>query len=144
MAKRGRPNKSGAKPGWMFFRSAMILVAYDRARRRGEKHYAAVAAVVLALRARVPEMPISETEVKRVLAHFRPETSRVALIFTESLAQGREAETWLESLKWAAKKYCGRWDVPMLSADESKPRLLSTFAIHFGLRPCYPRHNARS
>src|SRR5580698_1358288 len=38
MAKRGRPNKHGAKPGWILFRSAMVLAAYDKARAKGEKH----------------------------------------------------------------------------------------------------------
>jgi hypothetical protein len=93
---------------------------------------------------RVPEMRISETEVKRVLAEFRSKAFERALIITEGIAEGPEAKTWLESLKWAAEKCCGKWEVPRFFPDESKPRLLRTFAIHFGRRPCYPRHNSRS
>ena len=70
MANRGRPKKDGVKPGWMLFRSFMVLHAYDQARARGEKHSAAIAEAVSALRSRMPGMPISETEVRRVLQNF--------------------------------------------------------------------------
>lgn len=144
MAKRGRPNKDGAKPTWTLLRSVIVLCAYDRARHMGEKHSAAVAAAVSALRSQVPEMPISETEVKRVLAEFRSKDSGQALIFMEGIAQGREADAWFERLEWAAEKSRGKWNVPSFPHDESKPRRLLTFAIQIGPRPRYPRHNSRS
>jgi hypothetical protein len=143
MAKRGRPNKHGAKPGWILFRSAMVLAAYDKARAKGEKHSAAVAEAVSAVRNQVPEMPISETEVKRVLAEFRSEASEGVLIVTEGIAQGSEAKTWFDNFEWAAGKARGKWVVPFFP-NESKPRRLRTFAIHYGPRPSYPRHNSGS
>jgi hypothetical protein len=122
----------------------MILSAYDRARRRGEKHSAAIAEVVLTVKAAWPEMRISETEVRRVLAEFRPKLGEVAVTVTEGIAQGPEAECWLASIKWAAENYCGKWEVPRFSHDESMPARLRTFMIEFGARPCHRRHNSRS
>jgi hypothetical protein len=144
MAKRGRPNKNGAKPGWMLFRSIMILAFYDQARARGEKHSAAIAAAVSKVRDRAPKRPISETEVKRVLAEFRSKDCGQTLIVTEGIAQGREAEIWFEMLEWPAEESCRKWQVPSFSRDESKPRRLRTFTVQFGPRPRYRRHNSRS
>jgi hypothetical protein len=144
MAERGRPRKNGAKPGWTLFRSVMALAAYDQARVGGNKHSAAIAEAVSAVRAWVPEMPISGTEVKRVLAEFRSKGTGRALIITMGIAQGPEAEAWFEELKWAAKESRGKWEVPSLPVYESKPGRLRRFTIQFGRRPSYPRHNARS
>jgi len=144
MAKRGRPNKNGAKPGWMLLRSAMVLHAYDQARGMGEKHSAAIATAVTAVQFRVPGMKISETEVKRVLAEFRSKDSGQALIVTEGIAKGPKADSWFEKLEWAAKESRGKWKLPSFFHDESKPRRLRTFTIQVGSRPRYPRRNARS
>ena len=139
MDKRGRPNKNGAKPAWTLLRSVIVLCAYDQARHVGEKHSAAIAAAVSALRSQVPEMPISATEVKRVLAEFRSKDSGQALIFTEGIAQGPEADARFEMLEWAAEKSRGKLKVPSFF-----PRRLRTFAIQIGPRPRYQRHNAKS
>ncbi len=140
-SKRGRPKRNGAKPAWTLLRSVLVLCAYDQARHTGEKHSAAIAAAVSVLRSQVPEMPISATEVKRVLAEFRSKDSGQALIFTEGIAQGPEADAWFERLEWATEKSRGKWNVP--SFLRNKPRRLRTFTIQIGPRPRYPRHNAR-
>lgn len=141
MAKRGRPNKNGAKPAWTLLRSVMALCAYDHARHMGEKHSAAIAEAVSALRSQLPEMPISATEVRRVLSEFRSRDSVQALIFTEGILAGPEADAQFEILEWAAEKSHGKWNVPHLFHDKSEPRRLRTFAIQIGQRPRYPRHN---
>src|SRR5438309_2090070 len=68
MAQRGRPRKNGAKPGGMLGREVIALGAYDEARRRGEKHVVAISEAVSAVRDCDSKMPISETEVRRILA----------------------------------------------------------------------------
>src|ERR1700756_4508244 len=77
--KRGRPLKNGLTKPEFFARSIMILRGYQEARGRGEKHSAAVREAVAFVRQLDPEMPISETEVKRVLADLQPRDNPVAM-----------------------------------------------------------------
>ena len=72
MAKRGRPKKKGAKDGRTLLRDTIALSAYDEARRRGEKHIIAISEAVSAARKWKLKMLISDTEVRRILAHWRP------------------------------------------------------------------------
>lgn len=143
MAKRGRRKKNGARPCWMLLRTVMVLAAYDRARKRGEKHSVAIAETVLAVRTWAAEMPISETEVKRVLAEFRAKDSTSALIIKQGIAQPPEADSWFDDLKWAAEESRGTLKLPSFSHQSNPPRVRK-FTIHVGPRPCYPRHNSKS
>ena len=70
MATRGRPPKHGKIPGWMFGRALRVLDAYDAA-RISMKHSSAVTMATAAVREAFPEMPISETTVRRNLAEYR-------------------------------------------------------------------------
>ena len=83
MNKRGRPKKDGQIPMWMLRRDTMIIYGYDRARNRGEKHAAAVEEAVRYVRQTDSRLRISETEVKRVLAYWRPISEQSGLIVTE-------------------------------------------------------------
>ena len=66
---RGRPrNEKDRIKSWQFGRVAMILCAYDEARRRGDKHSVAVKDAVDSIRQHSPELSISESEVRRTLA----------------------------------------------------------------------------
>ena len=62
---------------WMLRRETMIIYGYDQARRLGEKHAAAIKEAVRYVRETDPLMRISETEVRRVLAYWRPISERV-------------------------------------------------------------------
>jgi hypothetical protein len=140
MAKRGRPNKNGVKPGWALLRSFLVLHAYDQARARGDKHSHAIAEAVSAVRSRVPEMPISETEVKRVLAEFQSKDSGGRWIITDDIIQGTELQIWFNNLKWIAAQPI-KCDIPDFPV---KPSGLRTLKIQVGPRLRYPRSNARS
>ena len=70
--KAGRPRKHGYQPEWMGRRALLILYYFSRLRPFNEKYAIAVDAVVASMREKHPEVPISRTEVKRVLAKFRP------------------------------------------------------------------------
>jgi hypothetical protein len=68
---------------WILRRETRILYGYDRARRLGEKHAVAIQEAVRYVRETDPRMPISETEVRRVLAYWRPISEQSGLIVTE-------------------------------------------------------------
>jgi hypothetical protein len=72
----------------------LVLHAYDQARARGDKHSRAVAEAVSAVQSRVPGMPISETEVKRVLAEFQSKDSERSWIIADDIVQGPELQIW--------------------------------------------------
>jgi len=144
MTKRGRPNKNGVKPGWMLLRSVMVLHAYDQAMNKGQKRSAAIAEAISTVRSLVPEMRISETGVKRVLAEFRSKDSERGWIIKEGIARGRRANSLFKTLEWVANESCGKWVVPSFSHIKSEPRRLRTFRIDVGPQPRYPRYNARS
>ncbi len=118
--KRGRPPKNGMQPAWMLERGMEALYAYDEARRGGQKHSAAVRSAVEAIRAKYPRMPISETEVKRVLAQWRPQGGRIGILVTEPAPPD---------------------DIFILPNGQRARRGL-TFG--YGPRPNYPRINART
>jgi len=71
MKPRGRPRKDGAKAAWVLYRAMVGLRGYDKARSSGEKYQEALKGAVAEVRHQFPGMPISETEIKRILAEFR-------------------------------------------------------------------------
>src|SRR5580692_4541132 len=137
---RGRPkNKEGIVPLWRFARAGIVMCVYDEARKRGEKHSAAVNQAVKYVRLNRSEMPISETEVKRTLAAFRPRHSRTILRFKRStiskkkLKQLRSIQKQLASVR--AKKGLPLPRIPNL------PKSPVAYTFGFKERPLYPRHN---
>lgn len=70
--KRGRPKQYGQKSIWMLHRATLVVYAYDRARASGAKHWAAIVEALNHVREKNPRMPISESEVRRILAEWRP------------------------------------------------------------------------
>ena len=87
----GRPRKNGLQPLWMWERVSLVLFAYDRSRSVGNKHSTAVIEAVTFVREQNPQMPISESEVKRILARLRSKDAKLTLIVTAP-AQGLEAK----------------------------------------------------
>ena len=76
MNKRGRPRKNGSKPPWTIRRDTIVLYSYQHAREAGEKHCVAIEEAVAYLRKTEPDMPISNTEVRRILARLRSSRTR--------------------------------------------------------------------
>jgi hypothetical protein len=83
MRKAGRPRKNGLQPIWVPQRVTLALFAYERARELGEKHSVAVTEAVKYIRQTAPRMRISETEVKRIVAYWRPKGSTKCIRVTE-------------------------------------------------------------
>jgi hypothetical protein len=79
----GRPRKNGLQPIWVLGRDTRALYAYERAREKGEKHCVAVSEAVKHVQQTAPWMPISETEVKRILSYWRPKGSTTGVHVSE-------------------------------------------------------------
>ena len=137
--RRGRPSRNGAKKPWHFGRALTVIDAYTTARERGEKHSVAVRETVAFVRRRHPEMPISETEVKRILADLRPQNSSAVLTVTCSILEGEEAarrRSFFEQIPQGIQDTVG-------STDQNRRRPLTRFILGFRKRPNYVRHNAK-
>ncbi len=83
MRKAGRPRKNGLQPVWVLQRVTLALFAYERAREAGEKHCVAVSEAVKYIRKIAPTMRISETEVRRIVAYWRPRGATKCLLVRE-------------------------------------------------------------
>jgi hypothetical protein len=117
MNKRGRPKQDGRKLFWVVERVILAVYAYGRARDRGEKRSVAISEAVEYIRATALGMRVSETEVKRIVATWRPQLSATCLF----IAKPRPEHSTITLLN-------GR-----------KARILYTVSIR--LRPIYPRAN---
>lgn len=129
---------------WEFGRLAKVTSAYDEARTKGEKHSVAVREAVDSLRMGSPGMPISETEVRRILSIYRPRGSRIILLF-ERVPLGEEEvqrHRWIREQIAASQSKKGL-TLPALPAfDEARRRY--KFTIRYAARPDYPRHNRKT
>jgi hypothetical protein len=80
--KMGRPRKKeGVISFWHFQRAGIAMSSYDEERMNGQKHSAAVVQALGLIKQRHPMMRISETEVKRILAAWRPRGPHIILRF---------------------------------------------------------------
>lgn len=128
---------------WQFGRAALVMAAYDEARRRDGKHSAAVTFTVEEVKQRFPKIPISETEVKRILATFRPKGSRIILRFERSTLTAEEVEERRRIRDYVASLPESKGLVLPPPPTCDRPKSLTTFKIRFAERPNYPRHNAK-
>jgi hypothetical protein len=126
MAKKGRPRKNGLQPAWMLGRTLQVIFAYNEAKASGMKHSSAVTAAVEAVKKVWPEMPISETEVKRILATWQPKGSSLAL----KVIKGSDLPQPFSP---------AMYEMMGIPAGGRKNRLI----FGFDRRPTYPRSNAK-
>lgn len=142
--QRGRPRKKpDTIPFWRFARGAMAVWAYDEARARDEKHSAAVQYAVDFVRQRHPEMPISATEVKRILATWRPRGAESILRFEPKTLTEEDIEKRRSILKLLGvfpKRTGAQLEVPR---NDELAKGGITLTIRFAERPDYPRHNRK-
>lgn len=142
---RGRPRKKDdtIQP-WQFARAGMVLCAYDEARGSGLKHSAAVRDAVQFVKQRNPEMPISETAVKRILATWRPRGSQTILRFEHSSMSEEDIKRRrciLERLAMLQGKKALTLPEP---PSCGQPRNIAVLTMRFAERPNYPRHNRKN
>ena len=82
---------SGARQGWTLVRAFTIIEGFGRSRAAGQKYEIALLEAVNEARKRFPKMPVSVTEVKRVLKEFYPEKGRAGIATHELVRSGN---TW--------------------------------------------------
>jgi len=122
MKKPGRPKKNGQKFMWMLKRVTLAIYSYGLARDAGEKHSVAIHEAVKYIRDKCPWMPISESEVKRIVAAWRSKRAATCLFVSKP------------DPDHAIVRVPGR-DGRIISA-----RIVYTASV--GPRPIYPRTNA--
>jgi hypothetical protein len=137
--KRGRPAKNGVKDVRALSRVFAVLYSYDNARSRGEKYSLAIRECVAFVRQLHPGMPISETEVKRILAEFRPRNGRVILKVECSVAEGEEAQ----AIRSKLLSFRGFMPGSHTESAQKGSKPLKRFILRFATALEYPRHNAR-
>ena len=142
MKKRGRPPQNGVVGPKRFLRTLKAIQAYSRAREAGQKHSAAVKEAVEFVRQLDPKESISETEVKRVLAEFRPQDSRVELMAEYQVREGEDAGERRSFLTQNPESTVTTSAIRLI--DKNLPKPLRSFKFGFRRRANYTRHNART
>lgn len=142
---RGRPRKKeGSIEFWQFARAAIVTCVYDEARQNGEKHNIAVRHAVDSCKQCSPEMPVSETEVRRILSTFRPRGSETILRFERSTLSDEDIRInrWIREqlVRWQKKKGITLLELPIY--DEA--RNVAILTVRLGDRPNYLRHNRKA
>lgn len=117
MAKRGRPSKNGQIPWTVPMREAYALYGYNEAMKAGEKHDEAVRQAASHVRENLPGIPCSGTEVRRILARWRPRNSPFGWVVSKPDPEDKALTLGLPGIK---------------------PLLL----VAWGRYPTYSRHNA--
>lgn len=106
---------------WMLVRVILAIYAYGLARDDGDKHLVAILEAVNYIGDKCPWMPISETEVKRIVAEWRPKGAAICLFVSRPDAE----HSTLRALRRGG----------IVNA-----RIVYTVSV--GPRPIYPRANA--
>lgn len=110
----------------MIIRMITVIHAYDQARGRGEKHSSAVAEAVAAVKSSYPDMKISETVVKRILAEHQPKDAPTVACVTEKTGP----------LPPLSPEDCKLLGLPEGTAFKR------SLIFGYGPKPKYPRANA--
>jgi hypothetical protein len=139
--KRGRPTKNGVRDPAHLSRALKIICSYENARTGGIKHSSAVREAIAFVRQLDPGMPVSETEVKRILAELRPSDSPVSIQSNYEILEGEEAAR-IRS-RFAHLLALAGCEAQSFAPDEDPTRPLKRFSISISKRRNYPRHNAK-
>jgi hypothetical protein len=141
---KGRPRQAeNTMPFWQFMRAARVMYAYDDARERGEKHSVAVKEAVELLKQSNPRMPISQTEVKRILAVWRPRNAGIILRFERKSVTEEDIKAHYLILGQVAAL---QERTGLSLGAPTNPELtgpLVSLTARFAERPNYPRHNRK-
>ena len=141
---QGRPKKQlGELASWRFVRAGLVMCAFDEACESGHKHSSAITHAVEYLRQRHPEMPISETVVKRTLAPYRPLNSRTPLRSKRSIFDDEKLARLRCMLEQVAKVQSEKNLSAPRTPIKNLPKSLTAIKFGYFERPLYPRHNRR-
>jgi hypothetical protein len=120
----------------------MVMCAYDEARKRGEKHSAAITEAVEHVRGRYP---ISETTAKRIFATFRSRNGQTQNILRfKRFIVGKKKLARLRSMLEQVPDIQGENGPSIPSPSiQSLPKSLTAYKFGYSKRPHYPRHNRK-
>ena len=125
--KLGRPRRiKGTISFWNFQRAGIVMSLFDEVRKKDQKRNCAIAQTVELIKQRNPELRISETEVKRILAAWRPKGSHTIL----------HLECVMPNQEQLAKQSDPLATVPS--------KTVTVYRMSFDERPNYPRFNRKS
>jgi hypothetical protein len=116
----------------MFYRAMIALYRYNDSRSAGpkQKHRVVIREAASAVQHDLPGIPISETEVKRVLVHLQPKGALSAYVVSKLANAPYPAPQLPPSV-------CHKWGLP------TNTKMVHCFTFGIGSRPDYPRINAR-
>jgi hypothetical protein len=142
---RGRPKKAeDSMKASQFGRAAVVICAYDEFRKKPEKYKEAIKETVASLKRSNPKMPISNSEVNRILARFRPKGSKIVLLFERSRLSEEDIKKYRavfeQAAAWHEEIGTTLPQLPALNEKHGREK----FLIRFSERPDYPRHNRKS
>ncbi len=144
MAKKrkvGRPRKEKDRfEPWQFGRAAAIVAAYEEARKRGEKHSVAVQEAAKQVKRQKPYVNVSESEVRRILAEFRPKTGGTTVLFEEVAP----SEADLERRRWITTQIPEDSRLAISGRKGQQGKTGVTYKLRLGKRTEFPRHNRKS
>jgi hypothetical protein len=129
---------------WEFRRVAKVSSLYAEFRGKGMKHSAAVTEVVAAFKRSMPEMPISESGVRRILSKYRPRGGGIILSFERASLNEEDIKRygWMRALADAPVEKIGIPLAELPVHGEKYPR--EKVLLHFSERPNYPRINRKA
>lgn len=124
-------------------RAHWLMWFYDEARKRKEKHSAAIEEAVQEYRAKFPGIRVSTTTVRKALAKYRPRGIR--RIFLSAPSDPREQSQERFSAVWRDYMILRHTllGFPMPAPDASAPRITFVLDLYAGPRPIYDRHNKK-
>jgi len=127
-----------------FVPAGIVMAAYDEARQNDQKHSVAVRQAVEFVKQNYPELRISETAVRRILAEWRPRNSGTILRFERSTMTEEEVAKYRSVREQAAafQQQIGP-SVPLLPDINNPFKTATKFVFGFGERPNYPRSNRK-
>jgi len=120
------------------------VAVYDEARQRDGKHSSAITEVVKYFREGYPGVPISETEVRRVLANWRPRGSQTILQVERKTLNEEERERrrfMREQIPDLQQESSHKFDKP---SDINPKQSPTAYTLRFDARPDYPRFNSET
>ncbi len=140
--KRGRPKTNGVRDGSVLQRETLALKAHDEARRAGEKYEIALDMMVEAVHRWRPEMPMSRTEAKRILAKWRGKKQASTILgMGEQVLEGEAAAPYIDKTNELVA--LGAEMNGLTATSEPPPTKVRVCAFGIGPVPRYQRSNRK-
>lgn len=140
--KRGRPSMNGVPPDWILHREVIALNTYDEVRRSGAKYEVTLDAMVAAVHRCIPQISMSRSEAKRILAKWRGKNQTNTILGKgEQVLEGEDATRCLKGIQDAVDRYAELKGLPKPVRLEA--RTVRVLPYGYGPVPRYPPINRK-